>query len=150
MGLGLELTSQDHSATWTFLHTRRLYQGPGLPLTRRGPTVGPNFPIPRTPTTFLFRLSLPPFFPSVNGLWKQVRSNTIRGPTRTGLSPASVLSTSSSDPGDDPVLEDDGLHTRPVPESLVIGEWQDFGAGPRPWRYAGHGKEQVKNHSAKK
>ncbi|KAH9010724.1 hypothetical protein EDB85DRAFT_2048335, partial [Lactarius pseudohatsudake] len=90
MGLGLELTSPDHSATWTFLHTRRLYQGPGLPLTRELP--------PRPARSY--NLPLLPLSPT--------------------LLP----------------LQDDGLHTWPAPECLVVGERQDFGAGPRP-RYAG-------------
>lgn len=29
--VSVELTSRDHSATSTFLHTRRVFQGPGLP-----------------------------------------------------------------------------------------------------------------------
>lgn len=69
----LELTSRDHSATSTFLHTRRLFQGQGLPPSN---SVHP-YPNPGDPplpshyyharrgiTTFLFRLPLPLSVPS--------------------------------------------------------------------------------------
>ncbi|KAJ7765849.1 hypothetical protein DFH07DRAFT_1058775 [Mycena maculata] len=68
-----ELTSRDHSATSTFLHSRRLFQGPGLPPSN---AVQP-FPVPGEPpfpshyhqarrgqSTFLFRFPLPSSSPS--------------------------------------------------------------------------------------
>jgi hypothetical protein len=68
-----ELTSRDHSATQTFLHSRRVFQGPGLPPSN---SVHP-FPMPDEPplplnyyharrgtTTFLFRFPLPETSPS--------------------------------------------------------------------------------------
>ncbi|TFY83918.1 hypothetical protein EWM64_g96 [Hericium alpestre] len=68
-----ELTSRDHSATSTFLHTRRLFQGPGLPPSNAvlpHPIAG-NPPLPahyhearRGLTTFLFRLPIPSTSPS--------------------------------------------------------------------------------------
>lgn len=69
----LELTSRDHSATSTFLHSKRLFQGPGLPPSN---AVHP-FPTPGDPplpshyhharrgiTTFLFQFPLPESSPS--------------------------------------------------------------------------------------
>lgn len=69
----VELTSRDHSATQTFLHSRRVFQGPGLPPSN---AVHP-FPMPdettlpvnyhharRGATTFLFRFPLPETSPS--------------------------------------------------------------------------------------
>ncbi|KAI0648693.1 hypothetical protein C8Q79DRAFT_1040192 [Trametes meyenii] len=68
-----ELTSRDHSATSTFLHSRRLFQGPGLPPSN---SVHP-YPSPGDPplpsnyyharrgiTTFLFQFPLPISSPS--------------------------------------------------------------------------------------
>ncbi|KAJ2977562.1 hypothetical protein NUW54_g11403 [Trametes sanguinea] len=68
-----ELTSRDHSATSTFLQSRRLFQGPGLPPSN---SVHP-YPSPGDPplpasyyharrgiTTFLFQFSLPESSPS--------------------------------------------------------------------------------------
>ncbi|KAI0763340.1 hypothetical protein BD413DRAFT_643412 [Trametes elegans] len=68
-----ELTSRDHSATSTFLHSRRLFQGPGLPPSN---SVHP-YPSPGDPplpanyyharrgiTTFLFQFPLPESSPS--------------------------------------------------------------------------------------
>ncbi|GJE85644.1 arrestin-N domain-containing protein [Phanerochaete sordida] len=68
-----EITSRDHSATQTFLHSRRVFQGPGLPPSN---AVHP-FPMPDEPvlpmnyhharrgtTSFLFRFPLPETSPS--------------------------------------------------------------------------------------
>ncbi|KAF7965843.1 hypothetical protein HWV62_41246, partial [Athelia sp. TMB] len=67
-----ELTSRDHSATSTFLHRRRLFQGPGLPPSNAvlpmPPSSSPSSlpPLPphyhvarRGQTTFFFRIPLP-------------------------------------------------------------------------------------------
>ena len=68
-----ELTSRDHSATSTFYHTRRLFQGPGLPPSNSvhahppagAPPLSPNYYHARKGmTTFLFRFPLPPSCPS--------------------------------------------------------------------------------------
>lgn len=68
-----ELTSRDHSATSTFLHSRRLFQGPGLPPSNSvhpfpqpgDPPLPPNYyGARRGTTTFLFRFPLPPSSPS--------------------------------------------------------------------------------------
>ena len=68
-----ELTSRDHSATSTFYHARRLFQGPGLPPSNSvhahppagAPPLSPNYYYARKGmTTFLFRFPLPPSCPS--------------------------------------------------------------------------------------
>ncbi|KAG6855897.1 hypothetical protein H0H87_009577 [Tephrocybe sp. NHM501043] len=68
-----ELTSRDHSATSTFLHSRRLFQGPGLPpsnAVQAYPQPGdPSYPLDyhqarRGISTFLFRIPLPSSAPS--------------------------------------------------------------------------------------
>ncbi|EIW84282.1 hypothetical protein CONPUDRAFT_142629 [Coniophora puteana RWD-64-598 SS2] len=65
-----EVNSRDHSATSTFLHSRRLFQGPGLPPSN---AVHPDhtegipaqyFPARRGQTTFFFKFTLPPTSPS--------------------------------------------------------------------------------------
>ncbi|KAF8963101.1 hypothetical protein BDZ97DRAFT_1821755 [Flammula alnicola] len=68
-----ELTSRDHSATSTFLHSRRLFQGPGLPpsnAVQAHPMPG-DPPLPqhyyqarRGHSTFLFRIPIPASSPS--------------------------------------------------------------------------------------
>ncbi|KAJ3849379.1 hypothetical protein EV368DRAFT_47417 [Lentinula lateritia] len=68
-----ELTSRDHSARSTFIHARRLFQGPGLPpsnAVQAHPLPGdPPLPLhyhqaKRGHSTFLFRLPLPATSPS--------------------------------------------------------------------------------------
>ena len=68
-----ELTSRDHSATSTFLHCSRVFQGPGLPPSNAvytNPPLGdPQLPVDyftarRGITTFLFRLPIPTSSPS--------------------------------------------------------------------------------------
>ncbi|KAJ4465192.1 hypothetical protein C8J55DRAFT_529165 [Lentinula edodes] len=68
-----ELTSRDHSARSTFIHARRLFQGPGLPpsnAVQAHPLPGdPSLPLhyhqaKRGHSTFLFRLPLPATSPS--------------------------------------------------------------------------------------
>ncbi|KAG6828962.1 hypothetical protein H0H92_006144 [Tricholoma furcatifolium] len=68
-----ELTSRDHTATSTFLHSRRLFQGPGLPpsnAVQAYPQPGdPPYPLDyhqarRGISTFLFRIPLPSSAPS--------------------------------------------------------------------------------------
>ncbi|PPQ83980.1 hypothetical protein CVT25_000526 [Psilocybe cyanescens] len=70
---GSELSSRDHSATSTFLHSRRLFQGPGLPpsnAVQAHPMPG-DPPLPqhyhqarRGRSTFLFRIPIPASSPS--------------------------------------------------------------------------------------
>ncbi|KAG6901787.1 hypothetical protein C0995_007890 [Termitomyces sp. Mi166 len=68
-----ELTSRDHSATSTFLHSRRLYQGPDLPpsnaVQAHPLTEDPPYPphyhqARRGISTFLFRIPIPSSAPS--------------------------------------------------------------------------------------
>ncbi|KAH9050367.1 hypothetical protein EDB83DRAFT_2522522 [Lactarius deliciosus] len=185
MGLGLgiilielvaieELTSRDHSATSTFIHTRRLYQGPGLPPSNAvlphpvagGPPLPTNYHQARRGlTTFLFRLPLPPSSPPSidfgNGLARiryEVRASVgvawkNQNRVVTSQCPVDVL---QRYPGDDTVLENDDLHTWPAPECLVIGEGGKIWAQARVlggMLVAGESacvELQVKNHSAKK
>lgn len=170
-----ELTSRDHSATSTFIHTRRLFQGPGLPPSNAvlaHPVAGEP-PLPahyhqarRGLTTFLFRIPLPPSSPPSidfgNGLariryevsacagvaWKNQNRLV------TSQCPVDVLQRYPGD--DDPVLGDDSLHNWPAPECLVIGEGGKVWAQARVlggMLIAGESaciELQVKNHSAKK
>ncbi|KAF8885880.1 hypothetical protein CPB84DRAFT_1788037 [Gymnopilus junonius] len=68
-----ELTSRDHSATSTFLHTRRLFQGEGLPPSNavQAHTMPGDPPLPqhyyqarRGRSTFLFHIPIPASSPS--------------------------------------------------------------------------------------
>jgi hypothetical protein len=68
-----ELTSRDHSATSTFYHARRMFQGPGLPPSNsvhahppaEAPPLSTDYYYARKGmTTFLFRFPLPPSCPS--------------------------------------------------------------------------------------
>ncbi|KAI0696451.1 hypothetical protein BC835DRAFT_1414282 [Cytidiella melzeri] len=71
-----ELLSRDHSAAQTFLHSRRVFQGPGLPPSNAvqpypspGDPLLPKdyYPARRGATTFLFRIHLPDTSPpSIN------------------------------------------------------------------------------------
>jgi hypothetical protein len=68
-----ELTSRDHSATSTFIHSRRLFQGPGLPPSNAvqpysfagDPTIPrDHYQARRGMSTFLFRFPVPFSSPS--------------------------------------------------------------------------------------
>ena len=165
-----ELTSRDHSATSTFLHTRRFFQGPGLPPSNAvlpHPVAGEP-PLPahhhrarRGLTSFLFRLHLPPSSPPSidfgNGLARiryEVRASVgvawkDQNRLVTDKCPVDVL---QRHPGDDGLDFD----TWPAPEGLIVGE------GGKIWvqgRVLGgmlvSGESacvelQVKNHSAKR
>ncbi|KAI0766786.1 hypothetical protein BC629DRAFT_1596287 [Irpex lacteus] len=70
-----ELLSRDHSAAQTFLHSRRIFQGPGLPPSNAvHPYPSPGevllkdyYPARRGVTTFLFRIPIPATSPpSIN------------------------------------------------------------------------------------
>ncbi|KAI9452519.1 hypothetical protein F5148DRAFT_1289563 [Russula earlei] len=165
-----ELTSRDHSATSTFLHTRRLFQGPGLPPSNAvlpHPVAGEP-PLPahhhrarRGLTTFLFQLPLPPSSPpSINfghGLARiryQVRASvgvSWKDHNRLVTDKCSV-DVLQRYPAEDATWEDKW----PAPEGLIVGE------GGKIWvrgRVLGGilaaGRSacielQVKNHSAKR
>lgn len=70
-----EITSRDHSGTSTFIHSRRLFQGPGLPPSNaiqsdidsppgESPLPAHHYPARRGLTTFFFRFPLPPSSPA--------------------------------------------------------------------------------------
>jgi hypothetical protein len=79
----IELTSRDHAATSTFMHTKRLFQGPSLPPSNavlphsvpQNPPLPPHYhPARKGQTTFFFKFPLPLSAPSSinfgNGLAK--------------------------------------------------------------------------------
>lgn len=126
-----ELTSRDHSATQTFLHSRRIFQGPGLPPSN---SVHP-FPMPDEPplpvnyyharrgtSTFLFRFPLPESSPSsinfgsgIAQLRYEVRATVAiiyKGERRlvTDRKLVDVVEMFRLDPG------------RPEPEGVIVGE----------------------------
>ncbi|KAG1779047.1 hypothetical protein EV702DRAFT_1089712 [Suillus placidus] len=70
-----EITSRNHSGTSTFIHSRRLFQGPGLPPSNaiqsdfdpppgEPPLPAHHYPARRGLTTFFFRFPLPPSSPA--------------------------------------------------------------------------------------
>jgi len=70
-----EITSRDHSATSTFIHSRKLFQGPGLPpsnaiqsdfnfSSEESSLPAHHYPARRGLTTFFFRFPLPPSSPA--------------------------------------------------------------------------------------
>ncbi|KAJ7621716.1 hypothetical protein DFH06DRAFT_1232550 [Mycena polygramma] len=160
-----ELTSRDHSATSTFLHSRRLFQGPGLPpsnAVQPHPVPGePPFPsnyhqARRGQSTFLFKFPLPSSSPSsinfggdlarvryelrasVGVLWKgEKRLVTARDDIQ-------VVECFNEDP------------SRPEPEGVVVGEngkiWAQgkIVGGVIVAGESGCVELQVKNHSTKK
>ena len=173
-----ELTSRDHSATSTFLHTRRLFQGPGLPpsnavlphpVAGEPPLLAHHHRARRGLTTFLFRLPLPhtspPSIDFGNGLARiryEVRASVgvawkDQNRLVTDKCPVDVLQRypgcvdATGDEG-----EDFNFDTWPAPEGLIVGE------GGKIWiqarvlggmLVAGESaciELQVKNHSAKR
>ncbi|KAJ7035304.1 hypothetical protein C8F04DRAFT_1233739 [Mycena alexandri] len=160
-----ELTSRDHSATSTFLHSRRLFQGPGLPpsnAVQPHPVPGePLFPAHyhqarRGQSTFLFKFPLPSSSPSsitfggdlarvryelrasVGVLWKGEKRLVME---RTDIQ---VVECFTEDP------------TRPEPEGVVVAENGKIWAQGKVVGgviVAGESacvELQVKNHSTKK
>lgn len=178
MRSSLELTSRDHSATSTFLHIRRLFQGPGLPpsnavlphpVAGEPPLLAHHHRARRGLTTFLFRLPLPPSSPPSidfgNGLARiryEVRASVgvawkDQNRLVTDKCPVDVL---QRYPGgvDGTADEGDGIDfdTWNVPEGLVVGEGGKIWVQARVlggMLVAGESaciELQVKNHSAKK
>ncbi|PIL32358.1 hypothetical protein GSI_05604 [Ganoderma sinense ZZ0214-1] len=160
-----ELTSRDHSATSTFLHSRRLFQGPGLPPSN---SVHP-YPAPGDPplpsnyyharrgiTTFFFQFPLPESSPSSiefgSGLARlryEVRASVgvaWKGEKKlvTDKKPVEVVEQFESDP------------VRGEAEGIIVGEngkiWMQ-GKVLGGFMVAGQPaciELQVKNHSSKK
>ncbi|KAL6307465.1 hypothetical protein BKA93DRAFT_727408 [Sparassis latifolia] len=161
-----ELTSRDHSATSTFLHPRRLFQGPGLPPSNAvhpHPTPGDpplpchHYPARRGVTTFLFQFSLPESSPSSINFGSSLAN--VRYEIRASVSVAwkgqksFVMDKKLVDVVE--CFEKD--HSRmTVPEGLIVGEngkiWVQ-GKVVGGFMVAGQPaciELQVKNHSAKK
>ncbi|PCH42534.1 hypothetical protein WOLCODRAFT_163865 [Wolfiporia cocos MD-104 SS10] len=160
-----ELTSRDHSATSTFLHTRRLFQGPGLPPSN---AVHPS-PIPGEPplpthyypgrrgiTTFPFRLPTPGSSPSAinfgSGLAQvryEVRASVgvaWKGENKLVFDRKSV----------DVVERYNGDPSRTTPEAVIVGENGKIWAQAKVTAdvlvagQSGCIELTVKNHSSKK
>ena len=178
MRSSLELTSRDHSATSTFLHIRRLFQGPGLPpsnavlpqpVAGEPPLLAHHHRARRGLTTFLFRLPLPPSSPPSidfgNGLARiryEVRASVgvvwkDQNRLVTDKCPVDVLQRC---PGGVDATADEGdridFDTWNVPEGLIVGEGGKIWVQARVlggMLVAGESaciELQVKNHSAKK
>ncbi|KAJ7146779.1 hypothetical protein C8R44DRAFT_18707 [Mycena epipterygia] len=160
-----ELTSRDHSATSTFLHSRRLFQGPGLPPSN---AVQPH-PVPGEPplpshyhqarrgqSTFLFRFPLPSSSPaSINfgGDLARVRYE-LRASVGVCWKGEKRLVTDRSDLQVVECFEEDP--ERPEPEGVVVGEnGKIWAQGKIVGGVIVAGESacvelQVKNHSTKK
>jgi hypothetical protein len=161
----VELTSRDHSATSTFLHNRRLFQGPGLPPSNAVLA----YPIPGAPplpenyhharkglTTFIFRLPLPISSPSAinfgSGLARV--KYEIRASAAVAYKGENRLVTEKKEVDVVESYEED--FDRRFPEGVIVGE------NGKIWMQAklvggivtaGHPaciELQVKNHSTKK
>jgi hypothetical protein len=161
----LELTSRDHSATSTFLHSRRLFQGPGLPPSN---AVQP-YPLPGDPTlprdyhqarrglsTFLFRFPIPSSSPSslsFGGGLAQVKYE-VRASVGVAWKGEKRLVTDKREVDVVECFEED--FTRVEPEGVVVGENGKIWAHGRIVGGAAVAGEsacvelQVKNHSSKK
>ncbi|ETW82652.1 hypothetical protein HETIRDRAFT_416764 [Heterobasidion irregulare TC 32-1] len=160
-----ELTSRDHSATSTFLHTRRLFQGPGLPpsnavlphpLAGEPPLPAHHYPARRGLTTFLFRLPVPPTSPSAINFGAglaRVRYE-VRAAVGVAWKGENKLVTDKADV--DVVEVPDERFDRADPEGVVVGEHGKIwiqGSVVGGCLVAGESacvELQVKNHSAKK
>lgn len=168
-----ELTSRDHSARMTFLHSRRLFQGPNLPPSNAvyAYTLPGDPPLPedyykakRGHSTFLFRITLPLSSPAsinfANGLarvryevrgsvgivWKDLRQLV------TDKNEVSVLESFDEDPfGFGP-----GSRAKAEEGTVVVGENGRFWMHGRVLGgilVAGDSacvELQVKNHSSRK
>lgn len=160
-----ELTSRDHSATSTFIHTRRLFQGPGLPpsnAVQAHPLPGdPQYPnhyyqARRGCSTFPFKLPVPSTSPSSitfgSGLAK-VRYE-VRATVGVFWKGEKRLVTAKNEVDLVESYEED--FSRAEPEAVVVGENGKIWAQGRVVGgvvVAGESacvELQVKNHSTKK
>ncbi|KAF9048925.1 hypothetical protein BJ165DRAFT_1070595 [Panaeolus papilionaceus] len=162
-----ELNSRDHSATSTFLHSRRLFQGPGLPpsnAVQARPMPG-DPPLPqhyyqarRGRSTFVFRIPLPTSCPSTISFGSGLAKVRYELRASVGVFWKSekrlVVDNHSVDIVEAYPLEDNYLAK--LPEAVAVGE------GGKLWMQgrimsnvivAGESaclELQVKNHSQKK
>lgn len=160
-----ELTSRDHSATSTFLRSKRLFQGQGLPpsnavlphpLPGEPPLPAHYFQARKGITTYLFRFPIPESSPSSINFGSGLA--TLRYEVRASVGVAwkgeRRLVTDKKDV--DVVEAFDGDPDRVSPEAVVVGEGGKIWAQGRVMGgvvVAGRGacvELQVKNHSAKK
>lgn len=160
-----ELTSRDHSATSTFLHTRRLFQGPGLPpsnavqahpLPGDPPLPGHHYQARRGISTFLFRIPLPASSPPSISFGADLA--TIKYELRASVSVywkgEKKLVTCNKDVQVVESFEED--MGRQAPEGVVVGEYGKIwvqGKVVGGIVVAGESacvELQVKNHSSKK
>ncbi|KAF7307787.1 Arrestin-N domain-containing protein [Mycena kentingensis (nom. inval.)] len=162
----IELTSRDHSAKSTFIHSRRLFQGPGLPpsnAVQPHPIPG-EAPLPpsyhqarRGTSTFVFKFPLPPTSPSsinFGGDLARVRYE-LRASVGVAWKGENRLVV---DKLDVPVVEclNEEDPERPEPEGVVVGEngklWAQAKVvgGVVVAGESGCIELQVKNHSSKK
>lgn len=159
------MTSRDHSATSTFLHSRRFFQGPGLPpsnAVQPHPVPGePPFPsgyhqARRGTSTFLFKFPLPATSPSsitFGGDLARVRYE-LRASVGVLWKAEKRLVTDRADLQVVECFADDPA--RPEPEGVVVGENGKIWAqgkvvgGVVVAGESGCVELQVKNHSAKK
>ncbi|KAJ7149836.1 hypothetical protein C8R43DRAFT_951805 [Mycena crocata] len=160
-----ELTSRDHSATSTFIHSRRLFQGPGLPpsnAVQPHPVPGePPFPshyhqARRGQSTFLFKFPLPSSSPSsinFGGDLARVRYE-LRASVGVCWKGERRLVMDRSDIQVVECFEEDP--SRPEPEGVVVGEnGKIWAQGKIVGGVIVAGESacvelQVKNHSTKK
>ena len=160
-----ELTSRDHSATSTFLHSRRLFQGPGLPpsnAVQAHPLPG-DPPLPpdhhqarRGISTFLFRIPLPASSPpSINfGSDLATIKYELRASVSVFWNGEKRLVTCKKDIKVVENFEED--FGRAEPEAVVVGEHGKIWAQGKVvggMIVAGESacvELQVKNHSSKK
>ncbi|KAF7773147.1 hypothetical protein Agabi119p4_5314 [Agaricus bisporus var. burnettii] len=168
-----ELTSRDHSARKTFLHTRRMFQGPGLPPSNAvhalplpgDPPLPDNFyQAKRGHSTFVFRIPIPRYIPAsinfVNGLAK-VRYE-VRGSVGVYWKGEKQLVTDKGEVGVLESFEEDsfdfgaGSKTKAEEGVVVVGENGRFWMHGRiigGLLVAGESacvELQVKNHSSRK
>jgi hypothetical protein len=126
-----ELNSRDHSATSTFLHSRRLFQGAGLPpsnavhahpLPSHVPLPSDYYQARRGRSTFLFRFPIPRSSPSAINFASGIArvKYELRASVQTYWKGAKRIVTDSSEVDVVEILEED--FTRTEPEGVTTGE----------------------------
>ncbi|KAH9847837.1 hypothetical protein C2E23DRAFT_889619 [Lenzites betulinus] len=160
-----ELTSRDHSATSTFIHSRRLFQGPGLPPSN---SVHP-YPSPGDPplpsnyyharrgiTTFLFQFPLPVSSPSSIDFGSGLARVRYEARASVGVAWKGEKRLVTDQKPVDVVERYDESHPRVDPEGVIVGEngkiWMQ-GKVLGGFMVAGQPaciELMVKNHSTKK
>ncbi|KAK7686099.1 hypothetical protein QCA50_010911 [Cerrena zonata] len=160
-----ELTSRDHSATSTFFHSRRIFQGPGLPPSNSvhpfpqpgDPPLPPNYyGARRGTTTFLFRFPLPFSSPSSINFGSGLANVRYEARASVGVSWKGDKRLVTDKKEVDVVESFQEEFARTEPEGVVVGENGKFWVQGRVIGgvlIAGQPacvELHVKNHSAKK